>query len=220
VSDRLGRYLPRWMAGGPGNPLGARAMNLGATVYRIHGIQTITLKREWPDWVPPPEMIARQPAAPLESVAAYADAVTQRHAIAPGRRRMKPKKKLHIPIVTAMNSPQLFAPFFQGSSWDRWRVVLKAAFALPMDATEIEFFRSIAERDPPTKQVSELWIVAGRRAGKDSIASMISAHAAALFNQHDRLRRGERALVACLACNREQAQIVLGYVRKVLVQHQ
>ena len=30
-------YLPRWMAGGPGNPLGARAMNLGGTVYRIHG---------------------------------------------------------------------------------------------------------------------------------------------------------------------------------------
>ena len=30
-------YLPRWMAGGPGNPLGARAMNLGATVYQIHG---------------------------------------------------------------------------------------------------------------------------------------------------------------------------------------
>ncbi len=30
-------YLPRWMAGGPGNPLGARAMYLGNTVYRIHG---------------------------------------------------------------------------------------------------------------------------------------------------------------------------------------
>jgi lipoprotein-anchoring transpeptidase ErfK/SrfK len=30
-------YLPRWMAGGPGNPLGARAMYLGSTVYRIHG---------------------------------------------------------------------------------------------------------------------------------------------------------------------------------------
>ena len=30
-------YLPRFMAGGPGNPLGARAMHLGATVYRIHG---------------------------------------------------------------------------------------------------------------------------------------------------------------------------------------
>ena len=30
-------YLPRWMAGGPGNPLGARALYIGATVYRIHG---------------------------------------------------------------------------------------------------------------------------------------------------------------------------------------
>ena len=28
-------YLPRYMAGGPGNPLGARAMYLGGTVYRI-----------------------------------------------------------------------------------------------------------------------------------------------------------------------------------------
>ncbi|WP_155413285.1 L,D-transpeptidase [Rhodopseudomonas palustris] len=30
-------YLPRFMAGGPGNPLGARAMYLGSTTYRIHG---------------------------------------------------------------------------------------------------------------------------------------------------------------------------------------
>ena len=30
-------YLPRQMAGGPGNPLGARAMYLGETIYRIHG---------------------------------------------------------------------------------------------------------------------------------------------------------------------------------------
>ena len=29
--------LPRYMAGGPENPLGARAMYLGSTVYRIHG---------------------------------------------------------------------------------------------------------------------------------------------------------------------------------------
>ncbi|MGA7715648.1 MAG: L,D-transpeptidase, partial [Bradyrhizobium sp.] len=30
-------YLPRFMAGGPGNPLGARALYLGASDYRIHG---------------------------------------------------------------------------------------------------------------------------------------------------------------------------------------
>lgn len=30
-------YLPRFMAGGPGNPMGARAMYLGSTVFRVHG---------------------------------------------------------------------------------------------------------------------------------------------------------------------------------------
>lgn len=38
-ADMLSRqpYLPRFMAGGPTNPLGARAMYLGETEYRIHG---------------------------------------------------------------------------------------------------------------------------------------------------------------------------------------
>ena len=30
-------YLPPFMAGGEGNPLGARALYLGKTLYRIHG---------------------------------------------------------------------------------------------------------------------------------------------------------------------------------------
>ena len=30
-------HLPRFMAGGPGNPMGARAMYIGGTLYRIHG---------------------------------------------------------------------------------------------------------------------------------------------------------------------------------------
>jgi lipoprotein-anchoring transpeptidase ErfK/SrfK len=37
--EMIGRqpYLPRFMAGGEGNPLGARALYLGQTLYRIHG---------------------------------------------------------------------------------------------------------------------------------------------------------------------------------------
>jgi len=30
-------YLPHFVAGGPHNPLGARALYLGSTIYRIHG---------------------------------------------------------------------------------------------------------------------------------------------------------------------------------------
>ena len=32
-----GHYLPAFMEGGPANPLGARALYLGSTLYRIHG---------------------------------------------------------------------------------------------------------------------------------------------------------------------------------------
>ena len=39
AADMLRRRpdLPRYMAGGPDNPLGARAMYLGDSLYRIHG---------------------------------------------------------------------------------------------------------------------------------------------------------------------------------------
>ena len=117
-------------------------------------------------------------------------------------------------IVTAIDSERLFAPWFRGESWDRWRAVLRAAYALPLNAGEREAFRGVAgDREPPAQQVRELWIAAGRRAGKDSIASLIAAHAAALFDQGDKLRPGERALCICCACDRDQARIVLSYIR-------
>ena len=116
-------------------------------------------------------------------------------------------------IIEAMEDPALFAPWFPGATWNAWRAILKAAFALPMNAKEIVFFRSVAERDPPTERVSELWIVAGRRGGKDSVASVIAAHTAALFEETGQLRPGERALVMCLATDRDQAKIVLNYAR-------
>jgi hypothetical protein len=82
-----------------------------------------------------------------------------------------------------------------------------------MSSQEVEFFRSIAERDPPSKRVKELWIIAGRRAGKDSIASLITAFSATFFEDRDRLRPGERVLCACLACDRDMARIILDYTR-------
>ncbi|WP_394688963.1 L,D-transpeptidase [Hoeflea sp.] len=37
VKRQEGRVLPAYMPGGPENPLGARAMYIGSTIYRIHG---------------------------------------------------------------------------------------------------------------------------------------------------------------------------------------
>jgi hypothetical protein len=118
-----------------------------------------------------------------------------------------------ISIDEALTDPELFQPWFEGETWDGWRSVLKAAYALPMTGDEVDFFRSVAERDPPKRRVRELWCIVGRRGGKDSVASVIAAHSAALFDQGHRLRPGERALVMCLAVDRDQAKVVLNYCR-------
>jgi hypothetical protein len=127
----------------------------------------------------------------------------------------KPEPPPDLDIIRMMG---LLQPWFPGESWDPWRAVLKGAFALPMSDAEREFFRTIAGREPPTQRVRELWIIAGRRAGKDSIASLIAAHAAVLFDQQGKLRPGERAAVLCLACDRDQSKIVLNYTRSFFAQ--
>ncbi len=105
----------------------------------------------------------------------------------------------------------LLAHDFQGASWARWRAILKAAYAEPMTADEVALFREVADRDPPTRRVRELWVIAGRRGGKDSIAAAI-ATVAALDDYSPYLRSGERATVMCLATDRTQALIVHRYV--------
>ena len=118
-------------------------------------------------------------------------------------------------IINCMNDDEAFGPWFSGPSWDAWRVVLKAAFALRLTDSELELFRELAGgREPPKHRVRELWVIGGRRAGKDSVASLLATYAAALEEAHvGRLRPGEQATVQCLAVDRDQSKIVLGYVK-------
>jgi hypothetical protein len=123
-------------------------------------------------------------------------------------------------ILDTMDGP--LGDSFEGPSWDNWRTILKAAYGLPLTDDELAFFYDVADREPPSRRVKELWIIGGRRGGKDSIASLIICHAASMFNGKRRqiagltlpaLRRGERATVFCFGNDREQARIALGYVK-------
>jgi hypothetical protein len=129
---------------------------------------------------------------------------------------MKKAKPRRANIVEAMDG--IFKPWFPPidglDTWRNWKCVLKAMDALAMDDAEVEFFKSIAgDREPPGQPVKELVAACARRTGKDSVASVIAARSAAVFDQQDRLRPGERAQVLCLACDREQSGVVLGYIK-------
>ena len=75
-------------------------------------------------------------------------------------------------VVDTMGDPELFGGWFAGETWDGWRTILKAAFGHALTDGERAFFATVAGgREPPRKPVKQLWIIGGRRCGKDSIAS-------------------------------------------------
>jgi hypothetical protein len=117
-------------------------------------------------------------------------------------------------VIEAIEAPELFAPWFPGATWAAWKAILRAAFALPMTPEELITFAEIAGgRAPPSKRVKELVVIAGRRSGKDSVASAIIPWIAAIEQGYlGLLRPGERASVLLLACDREQARIIRNYV--------
>jgi hypothetical protein len=98
-------------------------------------------------------------------------------------------------------------------SWNGWMIVIKAAFGQPLTIKELEFFHEIAGGRPsPNRPVRELWCIVGRRGGKDSVASLIATYLSR-FADTTRLRLGEEGITACLATDRNQAEIVWKYCR-------
>jgi len=116
-----------------------------------------------------------------------------------------------ITISSALQSPQLLgAALGDLSTWTTWIAVLKAAYAEPLDEMEAAAFAQVAgNRQPPTKRVRELAVVASRRCGKGRAMGALCAYEAALV-QH-RLSPGEVGTVACVSPTREQAKIVQRY---------
>jgi hypothetical protein len=116
-------------------------------------------------------------------------------------------------IVDFIADPALLGPFFSGASWNRWRAVLKAAFALPMTKADRVLFAEVSGgRAPPTRRVRELICCIGRGGGKNSISAALASFIA-VTGDFSRLRPGEKASILTLATDRRQAAIAWDYIR-------
>ena len=122
-------------------------------------------------------------------------------------------KPATIRVTAAMNHPKLLGPRFSGDSWNTWRAVLRATFAEPLSDAELADFRSIAEREPPKRPVSEAVYIVGRGGGRRASPVLIASCIALNFDPRGKLRPGERAVVMVIAVDREQAGICHGYIR-------
>ena len=92
--------------------------------------------------------------------------------------------------------------------------MLKAAFAPEDDKTLIMSGQLAGGRAPPKRRVRQLFVISGRRAGKDSVAALLAVHAATFEQGHlGKLRPGETAHFALIAVDRDQAGVLSSYIR-------
>lgn len=128
-----------------------------------------------------------------------------------------------ITFAEAYDDPNIFGPWFQGDSWNNWRVVTKALFGLPLATDELSSFTALTGLDTaPTSPVGEAWLICGRRGGKDVNAAAIVTYLATIgadaMGFLERLTPGERGVVQLLAVDRDQARVALSYIRAMFEQ--
>ncbi|MCC5982707.1 MAG: hypothetical protein JJU26_13420 [Oceanicaulis sp.] len=124
-------------------------------------------------------------------------------------------------ILDAFDDANLLGGSFPGDTRQAWRAVLAGAWALPMDRNQQRLFRTLSGgRRRPSKRVSELWCIAGRRSDKTHTAAGMAVYIATIGAEIEgtlaRLSPGERGVVSIIACDRSQAKVALAYVRGLL----
>ena len=120
-------------------------------------------------------------------------------------------------ILDATRDQALFGPWFQGKSWDAWKVFLAALFGLPIHKAAQEIYRQHTRRTSvPELPAKEAWLVVGRRGGKSIIAALVAVFLACFRDYRPVLAPGERGTVMVIAADRRQARGVFGYIAGLL----
>jgi hypothetical protein len=127
-------------------------------------------------------------------------------------------KKPGMSYAAACRHKDLFAPWFGGESWDRWRVLDKAMFGEPLaDDFELEVFKALTGRsEPMTERPREIHLALGRRSAKDVKAASIATYVSTIGAEQMTAgaTRGETTYCMILAVDRAQAKVCLSYIRE------
>ena len=125
-------------------------------------------------------------------------------------------------IIEALDDPDLFGPHFRphkkhGDTWRRWRVFLKALFALPMTPDDLVIYTQCTARtDPPSEPVTEADLIVGRRGGKSRMLALVAVFLATFRSYDEFLAPGEIGTVSVIAADRKQARAIFRFASGLL----
>ena len=102
--------------------------------------------------------------------------------------------------------------------WLGWRAFIKAAFGLgDMTPDELAIYRKCTGRqDEPSQQMRDLVLCCGRRSGKSKILALIAVWIGCFHDFKPYLSAGELGVVQLVASDRDQARVLLRYIKAYL----
>ncbi len=85
-------------------------------------------------------------------------------------------------IIEFMEDRRLFGDTFIGPSWRPWKIILRAAYGLPLSKREKSWFCAHTGRTryaPPPGGWAEMLVIVGRQSGKTRVAALVAGYEAA-----------------------------------------
>jgi len=120
-------------------------------------------------------------------------------------------------ITKAITSDKWSSHFKDLGTWKGWIAFLETVFGLPFSEGSQEIVENCTERrDLSGKSFREAYAMVGRGGGKSFISALIASYLAIYADWSQYLAKGERAWVFCVATDRRQAEVVLGYIKGFL----
>lgn len=99
-------------------------------------------------------------------------------------------------------------------TWQKWLTVCRALFAESEQPGDLETLKALSGRDLwPTEAARSGTFICGRQSGKSRIAASIATFLGISENYLTQLAPGGKAVIAVLAADREQAGVLLNYIR-------
>lgn len=116
-------------------------------------------------------------------------------------------------ILDDLGPGGLFAGMFDNASWTPWKAFLGALFSLPLHEDALALYRHhTARTTAPTVPFREAALVCGRRGGKSRILTLAAVWLACRPDYGAVTAPGETPVVAIIAKDRKQAQVILNYI--------
>jgi len=123
-----------------------------------------------------------------------------------------------INIIQAIEDKNLFRPYFDDlSTWRNWIVFEKVLFGIELNKEEMKVLRKCMQlRKQPEERIREAWICSGRRSGKSRTISVIATYLGLFVDWSRYISRGEKPFIFIVSPNKDQGQIIMGYVKELL----